>query len=76
MIFNRHRVQPEKIEQLANLINHSNNIYAITGAGISTNAGIPDLQHLSGHTSTSLSSEDDLERNPPVVLPGLPPYFY
>lgn len=64
MIFNRHKDQSEQIEQLANWINQFNNNYAITGAGISTNAGIPDLQHLSGFTSTALSSEDSLEGNP------------
>lgn len=58
------------IDQLAKLINQSQHTYAITGAGISTAAGIPDLQHLSGLTSMSLSSESNLEQHPTSFYRG------
>lgn len=70
MIFNRHQAKNGTVEQLADLIQRSHNIYAITGAGISTNAGIPDLQHLSGMTNMSLSSESNLEQDSRAFYQG------
>lgn len=51
------------LADFANLLKDSKNTYTITGAGISTPAGIPDLQHLS-RGSISISSEDVLQRDP------------
>lgn len=65
----------QKINQLVALLKNSQHTYAITGAGISTNAGIPDLQHLSGLTSMSLSSESNLENHPQRFYRGFHKIF-
>lgn len=75
MLFNRKQTSTDDIEKFADLIDHANNIYAITGAGISTNAGIPDLQHLPGETSISLSSENSLENDPQAFYQGFHQIF-
>lgn len=51
------------IEEFANLLKNSDSTYAITGAGISTPTGIPDLAHLS-QGSISISSENVLRSEP------------
>ncbi|WP_251717626.1 SIR2 family NAD-dependent protein deacylase [Lactobacillus agrestimuris] len=75
MLFKHPNFTKDEIQEFTNLIRNSNHIYAITGAGISTNAGIPDLQHLSGHTSSSLSSEGSLESNPDKFYQGFHQIF-
>lgn len=67
MLFNHKTASADK---LASLIKQSQNVYAIAGAGISTNAGIPDLQHLAGRTSSNLSSESSLEQEPQRFYQG------
>jgi len=54
----------EQINQLAELINSHHHIVALTGAGISTSAGINDLMHTSHATSALISSEANLEAHP------------
>lgn len=51
-----------KIKQLSHLIQTANHVYAVTGAGISTDAGIPDLEHFDN--SAVISSQASLEANP------------
>lgn len=72
MLFSRlvNNDQDQQIDKFASLVDQSHHIYAITGAGISTNAGIPDLQHLPGFSSVTLSSESSLERNPQSFYKG------
>lgn len=53
-----------QIEKLATLLKNAHSVYAITGAGISMAAGIPDLPHLSKMADRTVSSETDLQRNP------------
>lgn len=65
----------QQIQQLATLIQQSHHTYAITGAGISTDAGIPDLQHLSALSSMSLSSETNLEQHPEAFYRGFHQIF-
>jgi len=55
----------DSIERLAILIKNSQNTYAITGAGISTAAGIPDLKHIS-ESKISLFSEGALKDDPEI----------
>ena len=74
MLF-RHSDNTHEIDQFAQLIDRSHHIYAITGAGISTNAGIPDLQHLPGRSSMTLSSESSLERQPEKFYQGFHQIF-
>lgn len=75
MFFNHPQVKTTTVQQLADLIQQAQHIYAITGAGISTNAGIPDLQHLAGRTTMSLSSESSLERDPQAFYQGFHDIF-
>lgn len=63
-MFFGHSNNEDKIQKFADLVNNANHVYAITGAGISTNAGIPDLRHLSRSDSGPLSSESFLEAEP------------
>ncbi|MBD5090879.1 hypothetical protein LTY36_03370 [Limosilactobacillus agrestis] len=63
MFFN-HSDTLDNIQKLVDLVANAKHTYAITGAGISTNAGIPDLRHLASSDSGSLSSESYLEANP------------
>lgn len=75
MFLNHQQSSTEKIEKFADLLDHAQHTYAITGAGISTNAGIPDLQHLPGMTGMSLSSESSLERDPKAFYQGFHQIF-
>lgn len=75
MLFKRPQLNSTDIQKFADLIQQAHYIYAITGAGISTNAGIPDLQHLAGRTSISLSSETSLERDPQAFYRGFHDLF-
>lgn len=51
------------LAEFVDLLKDSQNTYVITGAGISTPAGIPDLAHLS-RGSMSISSEEVLRNDP------------
>lgn len=75
MLFKRTQTNTTEIHKLTDLIQHAHHVYAITGAGISTNAGIPDLQHLAGRTSMSLSSESSLEADPQAFYQGFHDIF-
>lgn len=54
--------EKDKLQAAIDLIQNSHSIYVLTGAGISTSVGIPDLAHLPH--SYSLSSESSLEQDP------------
>jgi len=56
--------QNEQFEELSQMIQSHHHIVALTGAGISTSAGINDLMHTTSATSRLLSSEANLEANP------------
>lgn len=58
----RHLNLNRQFEKAAKLIRESNQLYTITGAGISTVVGIPDLAHLP--RGRNLSSEFALEADP------------
>jgi NAD-dependent deacetylase len=66
---------PAPVKKLAALIEQSQHIYAITGAGISTAAGILDLKHLAGRTSMTLSSESALLADPQGFYKGFHQIF-
>jgi len=53
-----------QIEQLNQLIDSHHHIVALTGAGISTSAGINDLMHMPMGSGSLLSSESSLEADP------------
>lgn len=65
----------EDIDQFANLIKTAQHVYAVTGAGISTTVGIPDLEHLSRSDSRNLSSEIFLEQDPDSFYKGFQRLF-
>lgn len=52
------------VSQFIDIINESHHVVALTGAGISTASGIPDLEHLTGPESNIISSENALEEDP------------
>ncbi|MHA3065361.1 SIR2 family NAD-dependent protein deacylase [Lacticaseibacillus saniviri] len=53
-----------QLQQLKQMIDSHHHIVALTGAGISTSAGINDLIHTSRETSSTLASEAVLESDP------------
>ncbi|WP_300561992.1 hypothetical protein [Companilactobacillus sp.] len=57
-------MENEDISKFVELINNSDHVVALTGAGISTPSGIPDLEHLTGPESSIISSEAALEEDP------------
>lgn len=67
----------EKIKQLSEYINNSNNIVAFTGAGISTDSGIPDFRsniglymtgEFEGYNPENILTRSMLRSNPAFVL--------
>ena len=58
----------DKIREAADLILKSKKVFALTGAGISTDSGIPDFRSSSGYYSKSISTERYFFLNSSLVL--------